>query len=368
MPVSSDPANSGGVTKIGNTTPHRAVASCGGEILGRLFAPGSAAHRAATLEWQSDGGLWLHDTATRQPLPPHALRWSSRIGNAARRTALPDGAVFETGDNDQVDQLEKALGRRRSALIHRLEYLRAPGLLVAVAMMVMILISLRWAIPWAGDSAAQLVPRAAEAHIGASVMDSLDNLGLRPTQLPIATRQAIQGVFDDLAFQADIPGGGLRLAFRQGGKTIGANALALPGGQVIVTDELVALAKTPDDIAGVLAHEIGHVQHRHGLRRLGRLAGLSAIAVLITGDISGMSHDIGLLGAGLLDLSYSRDFEREADAYAVALMRKTHRDPALLAMMLERLSENTDKTTPSHSWLSSHPSTEERIRLIREGR
>ncbi|CAB3821883.1 Beta-barrel assembly-enhancing protease [Achromobacter deleyi] len=367
MPVSSDPAQPGKAAQPEVAAAHRSAASGGGDIPGRLFAPGSAAHRAATLEWQSDGSLWLDDATTRQPLALRALHWSSRVGNAARRTTLPDGAVFETGDNDQVDLLEKALGRRRSALVHRLEYLRAPGLLVAVAITVIFLVSLRWAIPWAGDVAAQLVPRSAEAHIGASVMDSLDNLGLGPTQLPVATRQAIQTVFDDLAAQADVPGGSLRLAFRRGGRTIGANALALPGGQVIVTDQLVALAKTPEDLAGVLAHEIGHVQHRHGLRRLGRLAGLSAVALLVTGDISSLSHDIGLLGADLLDLSYSRNFEREADTSAVALMRKTHRDPAQLAVMLERLSQSTDQAGASHGWLSTHPSTEERIRLIREG-
>lgn len=368
MPVSSDPAHSGGVASPGNTPSHCPTTSSGGEIPGRLFAPGSAAHRAATLEWQSDGRLWLDDTATRLPLAPRALRWSSRIGNAARRTPLPDGSVFETSDNDQVDLLEKTLGRRRSTLVHRLEYLRAPGLMIAVAITVMILLSLRWAIPWAGDAAARLLPRSAETHIGASAMESLDSLGLQPTQLPVATRQAIQAVFDDLAAQADVPGGSLRLVFRLGGKTLGANALALPGGLVIVTDELVALAETPDDLAGVLAHEIGHVQHRHGLRRLGRLAGLSAVAVLVTGDISSLNHDIGLLGAGLMDLSYSRDFEREADASAVALLRKANRDPTLLAVMLQRLSERADKPPGTHGWQSRHPSTEERIQSIREGR
>ena len=297
-----------------------------------------------------------------------SLRWSSRIGTTARRAILPDGAVFESNDNDQIDLLERAQGPGCTSRLHRLENLGAPFLVLATLIAVAVLISLRWAIPWIGDAAAQLVPQAVEARIGTGVLDTLDRVALNPTQLPLATRQTIQAVFDDLALQADVPAGRLQLLFRQGGRLVGANALALPGGQIVVTDELADLAQTADSLAGVLAHEIGHVQHRHGMRRLGRIAGLSVVALLITGDVTSAVHDIGVLGTGLLDLSYSRQFEGEADAGGVALMRKVGRDPALLAGLLEKLGEKSGAAGETSRWLSSHPSTGERIRLIREER
>ncbi|MFD4841401.1 M48 family metallopeptidase, partial [Achromobacter sp. NPDC058515] len=337
-------------------------------IRGRLFQAGAAAHRPATLECRADGSLTVHDGETQHTLPPRSLRWSSRIGTTPRRAALPDGSVFETTDNDQVDRLERAQGRHGAGLLHRLEHVRTHWLALAAVAMLVFFVGLRWTIPWLGDTAATFVPHAVEVRIGAGVMDTLDRMAFRPTALPAETRKAIQSVFDDLAAHSDAPAGSLRLAFRSGRRYVGANALALPGGQIVVTDELVKLAGSPDTLAGVLAHEIGHVEHRHGMRRLGRVAGLSAVVMLMTGDVASMTHDIGVFGAGLLDLSYSRGFEREADARGVALTRQAGKDPESLAVLLERLSAHSKDRGEEPSWLSSHPPTEERVERIRQAR
>ncbi len=330
---------------------------------GRLFESGAAAHRPATLTRQADGSLLLDDGGTPRVLAPSALRWSSRIADTARRATLPGGAVFETFDNDRVD----ALSRRGPGLLHRLERLGTLRLTLTAALaLVAVLIGLRWAVPWLGDAASRFVPRAAEARIGAALLDTLDRLSFQHSDLPVATRQAIEAEFNDLSVHASAPPGSLRLIFRRGGKLVGANALALPGGQVVVTDELVALAPRPADLAGVLAHEISHVEYRHGMRRLGRLAGLSVVLMLMTGDGVGAVYDLGTLGAGLLDLGYSRGFEREADARGAALMRRAGKNPDTLALMLERLSAASGEGLPG--WLSSHPPTQERVDAIRARR
>lgn len=337
-----------------------------GAIRGRLFRAGAAAHRPATLKQLPDGSLLLLDDETPQLLLPCSLRWSSRIGTTPRRATLPDGSVFETSDNDQVDRLDHGLGRHSAGRLHRLEHIRAHWLALTAVTVLVFFVGLRWVIPWLGDTAATFVPHSVEAHIGASVMDSLDRMMLRPSALPAATRQAVQSVFNELAAHADAPSGSLRLAFREGGRFIGANALALPGGQIVITDELVKLAESPDILAGVLAHEIGHVEHRHGMRRLGRVASLSMVVMLMTGDVASMTHDIGVIGAGLLDLSYSRGFEREADARGVTLTRLAGKDPESLAVLLERLSARSKDIGEGPSWLSSHPRTEERVQQIRQ--
>lgn len=335
-------------------------------IHGRLFEARSAACRPATLLWHQDGSLLLLHDQTRRTLPAGALRWSSRIGTAARRATLPGSAVFETDDNEQVDRLERLYGRRTHVL-HRLEHLRMRWLVLATAVALAFLLALRWAIPWLGDTAARAIPPAIETRIGASVLRALDQAVLRPSLLPPERRQAIQAVFDDLLAHTGLTPQRSRLLLRQGGPLVGANAMALPGGGVIVTDELARLVDTPDALAGVLAHEIGHVQNRHGMRRLGRLAGLSAVVLLFSGDASDLLHQAGVLGTGLLDLAYSRDFEHEADASAVSLLRKSGRDPALLATLLRRLSAQSAAAGALPNWLSTHPSTEARTRFILEG-
>lgn len=334
-------------------------------IHGRLFIAGASAHRPATLKPLRDGSVLLDDGASTQALAPGTLSWSSPIGTTARRATLPDGAVFETRDNDGADRLSRWGGHRSATLLHQLERLRSRWLACVVVAVMVFVISLRWTVPWLDDSAAALLPHAVEARIGNSVMDALDRVALHPSELPASTRQAILVVFDDLKAHANAPSGSLRLVFRKGGALVGANALALPGGQIVVTDEIVTLAQSPEALAGVLAHEIGHVEHRHGIRQLGRVFGLSAAVMLMTGDISSMTHDIGVMGASLLELSFSRRFELEADARGVALMRQTGRDPDTLAHFLERMDERLNDADPLPAWLSSHPSTLERTRHIR---
>ena len=337
-----------------------------GALRGRLFPAGAAAHRSATLTPQPDGSLLLDDGATPRTLAPGALRWSSRIGAIARRATLPDGAVFETHDNDGADALARAHGQRSAGLLHRLERIRAPLLALVLLATLAFFVGLRWTVPWLGDAASRFVPDAVETRIGAAVLETLDRLSFHDSELPAEKRQSIQAEFDALASHAQVAHGKLELLFRRGGRLVGANALALPGGRIVVTDELLALAPAPADLAGVLAHEIAHVEYRHGMRRLGRIAGLSAVVMLMTGDVASATHDMGVIGAGLLDISYSRGFEREADARGIALLRLTGKDPETLAVMLERLGGASSGSAPG--WLSSHPPTEERARLIRQAR
>ncbi len=334
-------------------------------IRGRLFAAGASAHRPATLTLEADGTLCLTvdgQAGVEKIAPP---RWSSRVGSSGRRTELADGRIFETHDNDAVDTLERKLGGASSSFMHRLEHLRLHLLALAAVAVVAFVIGLRWVIPWIGDISAQWVPYSVEARIGEGVMTTLDRAVLRPSKLSEPRQAAIQAVFDDLSRHSSAPPGSLKLAFRSGA-AVGANALALPGGWIVVTDDLVELAREPETVAGVLAHEIAHVEERHGLRRLARVAGLSAVTMLMTGDVSDMVHEVAVLGAGVLDLSYSRAFEREADARAVALLQRSGRDPESLALLLERLTADAQRRGEPPAWLSSHPPTAERARAIRQ--
>src|SRR5690606_21231902 len=88
------------------------------------------------------------------------------------------------------------------------------------------------------------------------------------------------------------------------------NAFALPGGQVFFFSALLDQAQTPDEFAGVLAHEVGHVAHRHGMEQLISTAGTGALIGFILGDMTGISVAAGL-GATIIDARFSRDAERQ---------------------------------------------------------
>lgn len=143
-----------------------------------------------------------------------------------------------------------------------------------------------------------------------------------------------------------------------------ANAFALPGGHIVVFRGLIDRADTGDEVAGVLAHEIGHVVHRHAMQQVLRELGLSLFGQLLTGGATG-NVNTSMIGYGttVWQLSYSRDAESDADAFAVQVLRKAGLRNDGLKQFFESLDDDDDdEDRPSSlQWLSTHPATADRI-------
>lgn len=229
---------------------------------------------------------------------------------------------------------------------------------------VVLALSLWWGyregLPVAAGWIAHRMPDTVAQSLGDATLASLDGAALAPSTTPAARQQAIAEAFARLPIPPDVR---TRLEFRAG-PGIGPNALALPSGVVIVTDELVSLAKNDDELIGVLAHEVGHVAGRHGLRAIVQQSALSAAIAWVAGD----AHSLAAAApAALLSARYSQAFERQADEFAASLLRATGRSPASLANLLERLagSAGPGPEGPLSRYLSSHPPTGDRIAALR---
>jgi Zn-dependent protease with chaperone function len=138
------------------------------------------------------------------------------------------------------------------------------------------------------------------------------------------------------------------------------NAVALPGGHIYVFEGILAKAETPDELAGVIAHEIGHVARRDGMRSMLQTAGLSFLFGMVLGDFVGGGAVI-LAAKTLLQSSYSRDTEAAADAFGVGLMNKIGGNADALGKILGRVA-GTHGMTPRI--LLDHPETQERVATI----
>jgi Zn-dependent protease with chaperone function len=142
------------------------------------------------------------------------------------------------------------------------------------------------------------------------------------------------------------------------------NAVALPGGHIYVYDGLIAKAQTPDELAGVLAHEIGHVAHRDGTRTVLQTAGLSFLFGMMLGDFVG-GGAVVIAARTVLKSSYSRRVEAAADAYSVDLMAKAGGDSHALGAILARIVDDKDGgKDPGMKLLLDHPETKGRIAAI----
>jgi Peptidase family M48 len=138
-----------------------------------------------------------------------------------------------------------------------------------------------------------------------------------------------------------------------------ANAIALPGGHIYVFAGLIAKARSADELAGVIAHEMAHVAHRDGMRSVIRAAGLSFLFGVLLGDFVGGSAVI-VAAQTFLHSAYSRDVEAAADVYGVDLIQKAGGDGRALGAILARLAS----VEPGVKILLDHPDTKERLAVI----
>ena len=140
------------------------------------------------------------------------------------------------------------------------------------------------------------------------------------------------------------------------------NAFAAPGGFVVVNSGLVAAAATPEQFAGVLAHEIQHIVHRHSTRAVIREAPLR-LALSTLSEGGGVETGAGVLGT-LGALRYQRDDEAEADREGVRLLAAARVDPAEMVAFLRTLETNRHGAPRMVSYLSSHPQTADRVATL----
>jgi Zn-dependent protease with chaperone function/TPR repeat protein len=289
-------------------------------------------------------------------LDAQRVRRSLRVADTPRWFYLPGGGACVTADNEEVDRITLTRGYERT--LHRWETHPAYAALAVLLVVVTAWLLLDFGLPAAAEQIAEFIPVETEAELGRQTLQGLDQQLMRTSQLPEARQAALRAKFNRIVREANEVTS-YQLEFRAS-PVIGPNAFALPSGIIIVTDELVKMAKRDDEILGVLAHELGHVRHRHSMRRLLEGSATALVIAGITGDVSSAAALASSAPLLLLHTKYSRANEREADAFAIALMQKTKLDPRHLGAILTRMEEKAGGGPGIPTFLSSHPETKER--------
>ena len=310
------------------------------------------------------------------------LEVSERLGNVARKVTLENGSVFITLDNDAIDSLFKNK-QKINGLVH---YLETHLSSIAMALLITLFTAFsffKWGVPWTSQKIANALPYETNKLIASGTMDFLDTYLFEESNLSKERQTEITQHFKENVAplsREDDNEIEYTLYFRSwsmGNQAI-PNALALPSGDIIVTDKFVELSSNQDEIDSVLLHEMGHVVHRHGLEMLIEGTFVTVAVMIISGDGSGLG-DMGIgLGSALVSSSYSRGHESEADLYAFKKMLLAHIDPVsfsnIMNRMTEYMSEEESKLNKGITgvkksdekvldYFSSHPSTKERVEL-----
>jgi Zn-dependent protease with chaperone function len=256
-------------------------------------------------------------------------------------------------------------GLRRIEATDRRTRIRVVGW--SLAAVISIALVAVFGVPALSDRLAPLVPVKIETRFGNTVDKQIraildhDRRGAAfecgLTDRTKAGRRAFDKLVGQLAAAAALPVPVTAAIIRRSE----ANAVALPGGHVYVFEGLIGEAESPDELAGVIAHEMGHVAHRDGVRAVMQTAGLSFLFGMLLGDFSGGGAAVMAVRT-VLQSSYSRETEGAADLYGAALVSKIGGDPRALGAILMRIADPS--LPPAGKILLDHPESKGRAAAI----
>jgi Zn-dependent protease with chaperone function len=285
------------------------------------------------------------------------VKVDERLGRAPRRLRFPDGTFCEVRDLDALDTLLSSTAHR-DGWVDRMQRHLQFALFATVACVALAVVAYKWGLPWAADKGAHHLPPAVGKTISVQTLKILDGKLFMPSKIAGERRQALSAKFHAL----QLPEGGTsdsELLFRSSPQ-LGANAFTLPDGTIVVLDDLVTSIDDDQQTLAVFAHELGHARGRHSLQLLLHSSAVGAFWTIYVGDISTL---LAAAPAALVQARYSQDLERQADDYGAALLALNGMSPALLADALKKLAASHAGTSTA-GYLSSHPSTDERMRHL----
>lgn len=320
---------------------------------GRTSAP-----RAVEVRCES-AGLCIRGSDFERSDPLDSIAPSARLAGVPYTLRYADGAWLQLPPDAPVPEW---FPRR-----HRLEWWvdrmeRRAGMAAIAALVVALgLIALfGWGLPAGADYVGAHLPASVDRAIGRQSLILMEGHLLAPSTLSAKRQAELQDRFHKFLRRTGQPDD-LQLRFYDS-PAFGANAFALGGGIIVVTDAMVRALPDDDAFLAVVAHEIGHQRHRHMLRLVLRGSGVVVVGSMLIGDVSASSV-IASIPAFLLNARYSRQFEQQADDFALAALARAGISPAAFVramLALERAHPELRDDSRIH-YLSSHPVTRKRI-------
>jgi predicted Zn-dependent protease len=226
------------------------------------------------------------------------------------------------------------------------------------------LLGFYFGLPLAAEPVAAVMPVSWEERLGRAVRDqvfTITNTGENAVCRTSDGQAALQALVDRLERTVDTP-----YTFRVVVVDHSlVNAFAAPGGYIVVFRGLIDEANSAEEVAGVVAHEMGHVVERHTTESLIRAIGTSLVLSAVVGDASTLRSSITDFGTGLLQLSHTRNMEREADDVGIRMMNQADIRGDGLADFFARMAERHGDNDGLSEYMSTHPSSTSRAEAIR---
>ncbi|MGA0404677.1 MAG: M48 family metallopeptidase [bacterium] len=286
------------------------------------------------------------------------------VGSLPYKILLAEGHLFEAENNQETKKfLEFCQKPNAESWLSYLEQKKTVILVGIIILAGLVITVPKYGLPWMGDQVAHWIPQSWLMMAGDETLEILDESFFSPSELAPQDQDQFTKEFNRMASLV-LKDQTARLVFRQS-EEIGPNAFALPGGLVVLTDELVEIAEDQAGVIGVLAHELGHVQLKHPARRLVRSLMALALVSLIFDDAATFAEELAAISGSLISLAYTREFEEEADRAGKEILIGAGLSPIPLADLLQKLSDGCEENCSQFpEWLTTHPSVPSRIEFL----
>ncbi|MGA0137632.1 MAG: M48 family metallopeptidase [bacterium] len=286
------------------------------------------------------------------------------VGSLPYKILLAEGHLFEAENNQETKKfLEFCQKPNAESWLSYLEQKKTVILVGIIILAGLVITVPKYGLPWMGDQVAHWIPQSWLMMAGDETLEILDESFFSPSELAPQDQDQFTKEFNRMASLV-LKDQTARLVFRQS-EEIGPNAFALPGGLVVLTDELVEIAEDQAGVIGVLAHELGHVQLKHPARRLVRSLMALALVSLIFDDAATFAEELAAISGSLISLAYTREFEEEADRAGKEILIGAGLSPIPLANLLQKLSDGCEENCSQlPEWLTTHPSVPSRIEFL----
>lgn len=287
------------------------------------------------------------------------LSISPKLGRLPREILLPDDSKLVVDSKINIDDIFSE--NSKGSILHFLEKNKVSWLIATTLVPILLYFLLTHAIPSAAKYVAPLLGPKYTQVIDRQVLASLDYLVLEESTLTKTQNKELNKIWQDLLQRINKLDFTFELLIRNSEK-FGANAFALPGGTIVITDQLyLLLQEQPQAISAVLLHEIGHVQHHHSMQMIAETAGTTILMSYFFGDLDGIAEIFSGSALTVMQNSFSRELEREADQYAIKQLKALNISPQVFADALTIIAGTEKNSQLLEQYFSSHPLVKERI-------
>jgi len=266
--------------------------------------------------------------------------------------------TIEIDTKEFAEKLENIFREREKSWLSRMLNKNAIGMIKVLAVFFAVLIAAYiWLVPLLAERLAKKVPVSYEEQLGNALYDALKT-GFTIDEQKTAY---INEFFRELNINSNY---NIRITVV---KENIANAFAMPGGNIVVYDKMLAGMGYYEDLAALLSHEFTHINEKHTTRSLFRQLGSTIFLSVIFGDVGGIANTIINHADNLKGLNYSRGLEKEADMNGLKILSERKIDCNGFIRLLEQLKKETQQTgKQTAEWISSHPDLQRRIEYIKK--